>query len=91
MVNRIAGLWECPKPKGPFSDTDALYLMMAYRRNPADVPCPKCGPGEIEVLAFIEPSLDKDNYAQIRDPNGEYAAALYCHKCKRSIGILISS
>jgi hypothetical protein len=77
-----------PQPKGPFSDAEALELLMAYRKDPSDIPCPLCGPGQIEVLAFIEPEIDPNGFASVTDPEGEYAAALYCHSCGRAVGIL---
>jgi hypothetical protein len=90
-MNRIAesgGEGTLPQPKGPFSDSEALELLMAYRKDPSSVPCPTCGPDSIEVLAFIEPEIDPNGFASVTDPEGEYAAALYCHECQRAIGIL---
>lgn len=77
-----------PQPKGPFSDSEALELLLAYRRDPSNVPCPLCGPDTIEVLAFIEPEIDPAGFASVTDPEGEYAAALYCHSCHRAVGVL---
>lgn len=77
-----------PQPKGPFSDAEALELLLAYRKDPSNVPCPRCGPDQIEVLAFIEPEIDPNGFASMTDPEGEYAAALYCHTCERAVGIL---
>ena len=89
-MNRIRNLIEgtLPQPKGPFTDAEALELLMAYRKDPSNVPCPRCGPDTIEVLAFNEPEIDSNGFAWVTDPEGEYAAALYCHTCKRAIGIL---
>jgi hypothetical protein len=89
-MNRITGTTggELPQPKGPFTDAEALELLMAYRKDPSSVPCPRCGPDTIEVLAFIEPEIDPNGYASVTDPEGDYAAALYCHDCQRAIGIL---
>jgi hypothetical protein len=89
-MNRIAKeLAEAlPQPKGPFTDAEALELLMAYRKDPSNVPCPLCGPDNIEVLAFIEPEIDPNGFASVTHPEGEYAAALYCHKCYRAVGIL---
>lgn len=91
-MNRIAkylnGDGALPQPKGPFTDAEALELLMAYRKDPSNVPCPLCGPNVIEVLAFIEPEIDPNGFASVTDPEGEYAAALYCHQCQRAIGIL---
>lgn len=77
-----------PQPEGPFSNEEALDLLLSYTKDPSDVPCPTCGPGTIEILAFIEPEIDPNGYANVTDPVGDYAAALYCHICKKAIGIL---
>lgn len=90
-MNRIANLIteaELPQPMAPFNDSEALELLLAYRRDPSSVPCPTCGPETIEVLAFIEPEIDPNGFASMTEPEGEYAAALYCHTCERAIGIL---
>jgi hypothetical protein len=90
-MNRIAAALSgstLPQPKGPFADAEALELLLAYRRDPSNVPCPTCGPDTIEVLAFIEPDIDPNGFASVTDPEGEYAAALYCHRCQRAIGVL---
>lgn len=88
-MKRIGGSGESlPQPKGPFSDAEALELLLAYRRDPSNISCPRCGPETIEVLAFIEPEIDPNGFASVTDPKGEYAAALYCHTCQRAIGIL---
>jgi hypothetical protein len=88
-MNRIAEYTETlPQPQGPFSDAEALELLLAYRKDPSCVPCPTCGPDTVEVLAFIEPEIDPNGYASVTEPEGDYAAALYCHQCQRAIGIL---
>jgi len=87
-MNRIFGAPRLPEPVGRFTDAEALELLLAYRRDPSDVPCPRCGPGTIEVLGFVEPVADEDGYAALTAPEGEYAAALYCHGCRRAIGIV---
>jgi hypothetical protein len=90
-MNRIAAALSgpvLPHPEGPFGDAEALELLLAYRRDPSNVPCPTCGPETIEVLAFIEPEIDSNGFASVTDPAGQYAAALYCHKCHRAIGVL---
>ena len=49
MTNRVAKeLAETlPQPKGPFTDAEALELLMAYRKD-LDVPAP-CGPDSVEA------------------------------------------
>lgn len=88
-MNRIVDEGDSlPQPEGPFSDAEALELLMAYRKDPSNLDCPLCGPSTIEVLAFIEPDIDPSGFASVTDPEGDYAAALYCHTCHRAIGIL---
>lgn len=93
-MNRIAHLWmdgEVPEPTGAFSDSEAFELLISYRADPSSVPCPTCGQGTIEVVAFIEPEVDKDGFASMTTPEGDYAAALHCHTCHRAIGILATA
>jgi hypothetical protein len=78
---------ELPRPSGGYSDAEALEILINYRSDPSDLRCPTCGPEVIEVLAFIEPEIDSDGYATVMEPEGDYAAALYCHACKRGIGL----
>jgi len=87
-MKRFEGNSELPQPKGPFSDSEALTLLLAYRKDPSNVPCPRCGLEHVEVLGFIEPDVDPGGFARATEPEGEYAVALYCHQCERAVGIL---
>lgn len=88
-MNRIAHLFESrPQPVSAFPDQDARSLLNAYEADPSDVPCPSCGPDQIEVLAFIHPLIDAEGYATTKTPEGVYAAALYCHGCTRAVGVI---
>lgn len=90
-MNRITGDNDgkkMPEIKGQFQDYEALEFILEYRTDPSDLHCPRCGPKEtMEVLAFIQHEIDSEGCATITEPEGEYAAAIYCHKCKRSIGL----
>lgn len=92
-MNRIAAQLfngaPLPKPEGPFSDADALDLLMAYRKCPGGLSCPACKTETVEVLSFIEPAIDPSGFATVTWPEGEYACAVFCHSCKRAIGLLI--
>jgi hypothetical protein len=93
-MNRIYGValsrepLPLPKPEGPFNDAQAFVLIAQYRQNPAGLSCPACRTETMEVLAFIEPEIDGDGYATQRAPVGTYASAVYCHGCKRAVGLL---
>ena len=98
-MNRIAKeLAEKLPYRGPFTDAEVSEMLMAYSKNPGHVPCPVCDGNwrcipedrntSIEVLNFIEPEIDSNGLASVTRPEGEYAAAVQCHKCYRAIGIL---
>lgn len=72
---------------GSYTTPEAHRLLMSYQRDPSNVSCPYCGEGTIEILAFIDPYTNGDGYAEVKDPEGEYAAAIYCHRCRRGIGL----
>lgn len=79
---------EAPKPRGCFTDSEALDLMMQYRANPAALRCPGCQTPTVEVIAFVHPEV-MGGHATVVQPEGEYAAILMCMgACRRSIGIL---
>lgn len=96
--NRVfpQGVLELVGPRQPFCDADALQLLQQYRRDPSALWCPQCQSAPalaaerstVQVIAFIEPEIDPDGFASVTEPVGNYAAAVYCHGCKRAIGIL---
>lgn len=77
-----------PQPEGHFSDAEALEMLFQYRKCPGNLTCPLCGPETVEVLSFIEPAIDPSGFATVTWPEGEYAAAVFCHGCKRAVGLL---
>ncbi len=93
LMNRIigdGGGHEMPEIKGQFDKYDALDLIIDYRKDPSNLSCPSCQlEGTMQVLAFIEPEIDPQGCATITEPEGRYAAAIYCHVCKKSIGIIL--
>lgn len=82
------------KIKRPFTNEEAAELYVQYQKDPGNLHCPggcvrvdgKNG-STVEVLAFIDPEVDSDGLASLVQPEGEYAAAIYCHGCQRAIGI----
>ena len=77
-----------PKAVGPFTDAEALELLIAYRADPGALRCPCCQTETVQVLAFIEPAIDANGWATMTDPEGEYAVAVQCVSCNRAIGLL---
>lgn len=88
-VNRLSHLKGQPigeaKLGEPFTAAEAIELFSAYRANPSKVPCPSCGPENIEVLYFIKPHFDTNRRAEITEPEGQYAAVLHCRKCHKTV------
>lgn len=93
-MNRIAHLGmhrTLPRPSGEFTTGEAHELLVAYRKDPSDVSCPRCGPESIEVLAFVEIQVDPDGRTAVTAPEGDYAATLFCHRCRRGIGVRVGA
>lgn len=90
-MNRIATHWSVPKTQGSFTDREARELLEAYKRDPTCLSCPQCRKlgalHTVEVLAFIEPEVDRSGYATKAPPVGHYAAAVWCCCCRRAIGL----
>jgi len=91
-MNRIAGLEgsTLPQPQGPFSDAEALELLMAYRKDPSDVPCPKCGPDHIEVVCYLDARNMEKGRVVPTSPDDDYTVVLYCHACGRAAALDLS-
>lgn len=102
--NRAPGSTELESPKakdgmfddmqGPktseFTTQDGLELALAYLENPGDVPCPRCGPGMVEVVCFLDASSVRLGTAVPTDPDGDYMVVLYCHACGRAGAVDLS-
>lgn len=75
---------------GEFSNTEGLALALNYLNNPADVPCPTCGPGTMEVVAYLDADGIADGVVRASAPEGDYTVVLYCHQCKRAAALDLS-
>lgn len=73
-----------------FSSTEGLALALNYLSDPADVPCPTCGPETIEVVAYLDAGGIADGVVRSSSPEGEYTVVLYCHQCKRAAALDLS-
>lgn len=82
-------------PKDPewppeFDMEDGLALALAYLDDPSNVPCPRCGPGTIEVVAFLDAEGMSRGSAIPAPPEGNYTVVLYCHNCGRAAALDLS-
>ncbi len=73
-----------------FSSAEGLALALNYLSDPADVPCPTCGPGTMEVVAYLDADGIEDGVVRASSPEGDYAVFLYCHECKRAAALDLS-
>jgi hypothetical protein len=73
-----------------FDMDDGLALALAYLDDPSDVPCPRCGPGTIEVVAFLDAAGMSRGSAIPIAPDGDYTVVLYCHECGRAAALDLS-
>lgn len=64
-----------------FSTEEGLDLALSYLDDPGAIPCPRCGPGTVEVLAYLRPGSIEDGVMVAAAPEGDYTVVLYCHGC----------
>jgi hypothetical protein len=76
--------------KPEFSNAEGLALALNYLNDPADVPCPTCGPGTMEVVAYLDAAGIESGVVRASDPEGDYTVVLYCHECKRAAALDLS-
>lgn len=91
-MNRITHLFEDETPSDygleyKFEHNGCLYDQ--YLEDPANLVCPICGPDCMSVISFFDPETYANNEAFMVEPVGTYAVVLHCHKCKRSVGLVL--
>ncbi len=73
-----------------YTSEEGLSLALNYLSDPADVPCPTCGPGTIEVVAYLDAGGIEAGVVRSSSPEGDYTVVLYCHNCKRAAALDLS-
>lgn len=73
-----------------FNSAEGLSLALNYLSDPADVPCPQCGPETIEVVAYLDAGGIEEGVVRASSPEGDYTVVLYCHECKRAAALDLS-
>jgi hypothetical protein len=69
---------------------EGLALALGYLEDPSDVPCPRCGPGNMEVVAYLDAGGIEGGRAVRAPPDGDYTVVLYCHSCERAAALDLS-
>ncbi len=76
-------------PEGPaeFTTQEGMSLALSYLDDPSDVDCPRCGPGLMEVVCFLDAGSIGDGAVVPTIPEGDYTVVLYCHQCGRAAAL----
>ncbi|MEJ2502471.1 MAG: hypothetical protein P8177_04005 [Gemmatimonadota bacterium] len=75
---------------GEFSSSEGLTLALNYLQDPSSVPCPMCGPGTMEVVAYVDATGIREGVVRATGPDGDYTVVLYCHGCRRAAALDLS-
>jgi hypothetical protein len=73
-----------------FDMEEGLALALSYLENPSDVPCPKCGPGSMEIVCYLDARRMEQGSVVPAAPDGDYTVVLYCHACARAAALDLS-
>jgi hypothetical protein len=73
-----------------YTNAEGLALALNYLNDPSSVPCPGCGPGTMEVVAYLDVGGIEKGVVRAADPDGEYTVVLYCHDCGRAAALDLS-
>jgi hypothetical protein len=73
-----------------YTNAEGLALALNYLNDPSDVPCPSCGPGTMEVVAYLDAEGIQAGVVRAAEPEGEYTVVLYCHDCSRAAALDLS-
>jgi len=69
---------------------EGLALAVSYLEDPSAVPCPRCGPGTMEVVCFRDARSMGQGNVMPPGARDEYTVVLYCHGCGRAAALDLS-
>jgi hypothetical protein len=79
--------WKSPTDSSEYDTEEGLALALAYLEDPSAVPCPRCGPGHMEVVCYLDArSMEKGRLIPT-SPEDNYTVVLYCHGCSRAAAL----
>jgi len=82
--------YQKPASTPEFDMEEGLALALSYLENPSDVPCPRCGPGKIEVVCYLDARGMERGVVIPTSPDQDYTVVLYCHGCSRAAALDLS-
>lgn len=82
--------FKTPGSAAEFDMEEGLALALSYLEDPADVPCPKCGDNQIEVVCYLDARSIEKGVVIPATPERDYTVVLYCHGCSRAAALDLS-
>jgi hypothetical protein len=79
-----------PGSAAEFDMEEGLALALSYLEDPSDVPCPRCGPDQIEVVCYLDARSIEKGVVIPTKPDHDYTVVLYCHGCSRAAALDLS-
>ena len=73
-----------------FDMEEGLALALSYLEDPSDVPCPRCGAEQIEVVCYLDARSIEQGMVIPAAPEHDYTVVLYCHGCSRAAALDLS-
>lgn len=73
-----------------YSTSEGMQLALEYLSDPSDVACPHCGPGTVEVVAYLDADGLRSGTVTDHAPDRDYTVVLYCHNCHRGAALELS-
>jgi hypothetical protein len=70
-----------------YDGEEGLSLALGYLEDPSDVPCPRCGPGHMEVVCYLDARSMEKGAVVPTSPDDDYTVVLYCHACGRAAAL----
>lgn len=70
-----------------YNAEEGLTLALSYLEDPSNVPCPRCGPGRMEVVCYLDARSMERGTVTPTTPEDEYTVILYCHECSRAAAL----
>ena len=73
-----------------YDTQEGLALAVSYLEDPSAVPCPRCGPGTIEVVCYLDPHSVERGDVVPAAPRDDYTVVLCCHGCGQAAALELS-
>jgi hypothetical protein len=76
-----------PESYPAFDTAEGLSLAVSYLDDPSSVECPRCGPGRMQVVTYLDAQALHEGERIEASPDGDYAVILYCRGCRQGAAL----